>query len=110
MPPAKTGGIKSDNLLSDLLVNGDLLAILSEMLEADGTVSKSEKGIVLALAYVGTRMDLGTALADEDVSGKNELTVSPLNAKAFGLGIAAVLGGAHSLFMCHLCYTSNSSV
>ena len=32
-------------------------------------------------------------------STKNELTVSTLGAKALGLGITAVLGGAHTFFM-----------
>ena len=88
-------------LLSDLLIDRDLLAVLAEMLETNGAVYESEEGIILALADVGARMDLGSALTNENVAGENELTVSTLRAETLGLGIAAVLGGAHSLFMCH---------
>ena len=88
-------------LLSDLLIDRDLLAVLAEMLETNGAVYESEEGIILALADVGARMDLGSALTNENVAGENELTVSTLRAETLGLGIAAVLGGAHSFFMCH---------
>jgi hypothetical protein len=43
-------------------------------------IGSCEQGIVLAGADVQTGFDLGTALADEDVSGQHELTRVPLYA------------------------------
>ena len=42
---------------------------------------------------------MGAALADEDVAGQHVLPVSPLGAKALGLAVTAVLGGADALFV-----------
>ena len=63
------------------------------------TFAQSEQGIVAADAAVGAGMDVGAALANKNVASQNELTVSALGAKALGLGITAVLGGAHTFFM-----------
>jgi len=42
---------------------------------------------------------MGAPLPDQDVAGQDKLAVAPLGAKALGLGIAAVPGGANALFM-----------
>ena len=44
-------------------------------------------------------MNVGAALTDQDVASLDELTVGALGTEALGLGIAAVLGGAHTFFM-----------
>ena len=76
-----------------------LLPVSAETLETERAVNQCKQGIIAALAYVDTGMNPGTALTVDDVAGFDELTVSPLCAKALGLGITAVLCGAHSLFM-----------
>ena len=53
----------------------------------------------LADAHVGAGMDVGAALADQNVAGQHELTVAPLHAQALGLGVTAVPGGADALLM-----------
>ena len=76
-----------------LSVNGALTAILALTLELDGTVNQSKQGVILADTNVDTGMDVGASLANQDVAGQNELTISTLHAQALGLGITAVLGG-----------------
>ena len=44
-------------------------------------------------------MDVGAALANQNVAGQNELTISALGAKTLGLGITAVLGGTNALLV-----------
>ena len=80
-------------------VNRNLLTILAQTLKADNAVSLGEQGVVGTLAHVGAGVNVGAALANKDVASQNELTVSTLGAKALGLGITAVLGGAHTFFM-----------
>ena len=69
-------------------------------------VFESEKRVVAAHTYIFTGVDFCAALTNEDVAGKYILTVSSLYAEALGLAVAAVLGGTHTFFMCHLVYTS----
>ena len=80
-------------------VNRNLLTILAQTLEADNTVGLGKQRVIAADANVGAGVDVGAALADQDVAGQNELTISALGAKALRLGITAVLGGAHTFFM-----------
>ena len=80
-------------------VDRDLLAVLAQALETDNTVSLGKEGIVGADAHVLARVNVRAALAHQDVAGQNKLTVSTLGAQALGLGITAVLGGAHTFFM-----------
>ena len=46
-------------------------------------------------------MNLGAALADQDVAGQDELTVSTLCAQTLRLGITAVLSRTYAFFMSH---------
>ena len=80
-------------------VNADLFAILAVTLELNLTVNESEKGIVRTLAYVVARMNVGSALSDKNVAGKNKLTVSSLDAESLRFGITAVTGRTHTFFM-----------
>ena len=89
------------NLLSDLFVNRNLLAILILALELYLAVYESEQGVVLTLTNVGAGMDLSSALSDEDIAGQDELTVCSFRSKTLRLTVAAVLGRTHTFFMCH---------
>ena len=81
------------------LVDRDLLTILAQPLEANCAADSGEQGVVSALAHVHTGVDVGAALTHQDVAGLDELTVGTLGAKALGLGITAVLGGAAALLV-----------
>ena len=94
---ANTG--PADCLLQGLLLDADLLAVAADALEADLAVGKGEQRVVAAAAHVLARMDVGAALTHQNVASQHELPVSALGAKALGLGITAVLGGAHTFFM-----------
>ena len=82
-----------------LSVHRALLAILAHALELDSAVNQSKQGVIAADANVGTGMNVRASLANQDVAGQNELTVSALHAQTLGLGVTAVLGGAAALFM-----------
>ena len=81
-------------------VNRNLLTILAQTLEADNTVGLGKQRVIAADTDVGAGVDVGAALADQDVAGQNELTVAALDAQALGLGVTAVTGGANALLMC----------
>jgi beta-glucuronidase len=66
----------SDKLFG--LVYGDLFAIAAEPLETDLSVDKGKKCIVASDTDIGAGMDLGSALADKDIAGKNDLAVGAL--------------------------------
>ena len=52
--------------------------------ELDGAILQREQGMVLATADILAGVELGTALANEDVAGEDELTAVALDAKTFG--------------------------
>ena len=81
------------------LVDGNLLPVLPETLEADDAVSLGEQRVITAAADIDAGMDVGAALADKDVASQNMLAVSPLGPEALALGITAVLGGTNALFV-----------
>lgn len=96
-PPAIVGGVFMIQLLGG--VDRDLLAVLAQALETDNTVSLGKEGIVGADAHVLAGVNVRAALTHQDVAGLDELTVGTLGAKALGLGITAVLGGAAALLV-----------
>ena len=65
----------------------------------NAAIDEREQRVVAADADALTRMDVGAALADQNVAGQNELTVAALDAEALGLGITAVLGRTYA-FLC----------
>jgi len=67
-------------LLGGFLVDGNPLAVFAYTLKADTAALKGEEGIVIATAYVCTGVDFGAALADENITGQNKLTVCTFGA------------------------------
>ena len=63
-------------------VNRNLLTILAQTLEADNTVGLGKQRVIAADTNVGAGVDVGAALADQDVACQNELNISELGAKA----------------------------
>ena len=80
-------------------VDGALTAILALALELDGAVNQSKQGVVAADANVDTGMDVSASLANQNVAGQNELTVSALHAQTLSLGITTVLGRTAALMV-----------
>src|SRR5579863_389258 len=60
-----------------------------------------EQRVIGSYADVRARTHLRAALADDDVAGQHLLAPKALHAEALGVGIAAVLGTAACLFVCH---------
>ena len=46
-------------------------------------------------------MEVGAALADDDLAGLDELAAEALDAEALRVGVAAVTGGTKPLLVCH---------
>src|SRR5690348_7689214 len=59
------------------------------------------KRVVAAEADAGARMELGAALANDDVAGFDGLAAVQLDAEVFRVGVAAVPRGTYALFVCH---------
>ena len=76
-------------LLSDLFINRDLLAVLAHALELHSAVNLGEQSVVAALANVVAGMDVSAALTNQHVAGQNELTIGALDAQSLGLGVTA---------------------
>src|SRR5690606_17224646 len=66
--------------------------------EVHHAVDQREERVVAAAADARARMELGAALADDDVAGLDDLTAVQLHAQVLRVGIAAVPGGAACLF------------
>ena len=71
--------------------NADTLAIAAEPLEHDIPFGRGEDGVIAADADILPRMELGAALADDDVAGNDVLTAKTLDAQTLALTVAAVL-------------------
>ena len=97
LPDSGRGGFPIKPLFSR--INGCLLAVFAQTLETQDAIDLGEQGVVSTDAHVGAGMNVGTTLANQNVTRQNELTVGALGAKALGLGITAVRGGAHTFFM-----------
>ena len=96
-PRARSLGDFIAQLLSR--INRSLLTILAETLKAEHTAFLGVQSVVGADTDIDAGMDVGAALANENVAGENELTVRALGTETLGLGVTAVLGGAHTFFM-----------
>src|SRR5690348_7069908 len=70
-------------------------------LELDLAVHQREQRVVAAQADARARMELGAALAHDDVAGRNRLAAIELHAQVFRVGIAAVARGTYAFLVCH---------
>jgi hypothetical protein len=67
----------------------------------NGACGERKQGVVLAATNVYSRVEVGSALADQDFTGVDYLAVVALDAKTLCVRVATVAGGANSLFGCH---------
>ena len=68
--------------------------------KAKDAVNLCKQGIVLANTDIVAGMEVSTALPDEDVARKNELTVRTLRSQTLGLAVTTVTGATYALLMC----------
>lgn len=69
----------------------------------DRTSRKSEQRVVPATADVDAGVEVGAALANNDLACVDNLTTETLHAEALRVRVAAVASGACALFVCHEC-------
>jgi hypothetical protein len=70
---------------------------------------QGEQGVVATTADTGARVEVGAALADDDLACGNDLATEALYAEVLGVGVTTVASGARAFFMCHLkCLPLNS--
>ena len=81
-------------------MNADLLAVAAKSLKLYLAVYKSEQGVIGAAADIVAGMDMCASLTNDDVAGKDSLSVRLLYAEALGLTVTAVLGRADTFLMC----------
>src|SRR5688500_15506943 len=71
--------------------------------ELHSAVDQREQRVVAAQADAHARMELGAALADDDVARFDRLAAVDLDAQVFRVGVAAVARGTYALLVCHGC-------
>ena len=81
--------------------DADALAVLAERFELDRARDFGKERIVLSAAHVLAGVDSGTALANDDRSGGDELAGEALHAQSLTVTVAPILGTAYTFFMCH---------
>jgi hypothetical protein len=82
-------------------INTDPLSILTEFFEGDNTINLGEQCVVSTTPNIGTRMNSGTELPDDDVTGPDRLTAEFLHPAALPAAVAAVSRTAACFFMSH---------
>src|SRR5690625_4833140 len=80
-------------------VHGAAVALDSEL---NCTCFESEQGVVAAASNVLTWVELGAALANDDLAGLNLLTTETLDAEALCLRIATIGSAGCTLLRCHV--------
>src|SRR5690554_4089921 len=85
-----------------LKFDADESALCALVVKANDAVTESEQGEVPTSVDIATRLELRSALADQDASGVDYLTVEALDAQTLGLAVAPVLGTAGAFLVCHV--------
>src|SRR4028118_288749 len=70
--------------------------------EGDRSRQQREQRVVAAAADTEAGVEVGAALAHDDLAGLDDLTAEALHAEALGVGVAAVAGGRGALFVSHV--------
>src|SRR6185503_19564878 len=78
----------------------DLAATVGAGLHRTGV--QREQRVVAAAADARTRVEVGAALADQDLARVDDLTAEALHAEALSVGVTTVTGGRCALLVCHL--------
>lgn len=61
-----------------------------------------EQGVVVTATHIVAGVEVGTALANDDLTGVDELTTETLDTEALRVGVTAVAGGTQTLLVCHV--------
>src|SRR5437763_1784616 len=77
----------------------DLAATVGAELHRTGL--EGEQRVVATAADTGAGVEVGAALADQDLTRVDDLTAEALHAESLGIGVATVPGGRCALLVCH---------
>jgi hypothetical protein len=69
--------------------------------ELYGAFGESEERVIAALAHILARMELGAALANENVASDDVLAAKTLHAATLRIRVATVAARTLTLLMCH---------
>ena len=83
------------------------LTVAAPAFKLNSAVNHCEQSVIRTLANACARMNVGTALTNDDVACGYELTISSLYAQTLGLGVTAVLSGTHTFLMCKKLHTDS---
>src|SRR3954468_24477559 len=81
--------------------DGDLTTPTAEP-EGHRAGDEGEQRVVLAAADAQAGVEVGAALADDDLAGLDDLATEALHAEALGVRVAAVTGRRCALLVCHV--------
>ena len=70
--------------------------------ELDSTGLECEQGVVATASDVHTGVELGAALADQDLTGAHPLPAETLHTETLGVGITTVARAGRALLVCNL--------
>src|SRR4051812_14935229 len=73
----------------------------AQMPELDGACGSREQRVVAAAADVEARVEVGAALANEDLAGLDDLATETLHTESLRVGVTPVAGGRCALLVCH---------
>jgi hypothetical protein len=84
-------------------INADAFLTVTAMhpLKHDNPFNFGEDCVVLAQANIYTGMEMGSTLANNDVTRDHIFAAEALNAEALCVTITSVFGGAATFFVCH---------
>src|SRR5687767_14908206 len=82
-------------------LHGHRGAATGASVEGNPAVRLGEQGMILADTDIGAGVELGAALADQNVAGDHDLLAELLHAQPLAGGIAAVARTAACFLMCH---------
>src|SRR5450756_1544774 len=69
--------------------------------ELHRTWSQREQRVIAAAADVQARVEVGAALANDDLAGRHDLTTEALHAETLSVRVTTVARGARALLVCH---------
>ena len=70
--------------------------------ELDLARDQREQGVVAAATDAVARVEVGAALADDDLAGVDQLAAEALHAQPLGVGVPTVAGRGRALLVCHV--------
>lgn len=82
-------------------IDTDPLFLATEIFKGHDAIYLGKQGVISASTNVGSRMNLGTNLSNQDTPGRDTLSTKPFYSPSLPCTIATISGTAARLFMRH---------